>query len=56
MAKGRNTTATGVRLPDELHDQAKARAEEQGITVSMLIRKALEMYMVIGRQSERSKS
>ena len=55
MARGRNTTATGVRLPDELHDQAKARAEEQDITVSMLVRKALEMYLVIAGNSERSK-
>ena len=56
MVKGRNSTSIGVRLPDELLDQAKARAAEQDVTMSMLMRKALEMYLVIGGQAARSKS
>jgi predicted DNA binding CopG/RHH family protein len=56
VVKGRNSTSIGVRLPDELLEQAKARAAEQGVTVSMLVRKALEMYLVIAGHSERSGS
>jgi hypothetical protein len=56
MVKGRNSTSIGVRLPDELLDQAKARAAEQDVTMSMLMRKALEMYLAIGGQSTRSGS
>ena len=56
MVKGRNSTSIGVRLPDELLEQARARAAEQDVTVSMLMRKALEMYLVIAGHSERSGS
>jgi post-segregation antitoxin (ccd killing protein) len=56
MVKGRNSTSTGVRLPDELLEQARARAAELDVTVSMLVRKALEMYLAIAGHSERSGS
>ncbi|MBA7559149.1 hypothetical protein ES708_00763 [subsurface metagenome] len=34
MAKGRNTTVIGVRVPDPVAARIKALADKQGLTVS----------------------
>ena len=41
MARGRNTTVLQTRVPDSLADAAKAYAEEQGITVSEILKDLL---------------
>ena len=41
----RGTTIRNVRVPDDLWDAALARAEEQGTSVSEVIRQCLEAWI-----------
>lgn len=41
----RGTTLRAVRVPDELWHAALAQAEREGVTVSAVIRKALEDFI-----------
>ena len=42
MVKGRNTTTVTVRLPDELVDELRKRADRQGLPYTVLIRHYLQ--------------
>ncbi len=45
MVKSTHTPARNVRIPDELWDAAKARAELEGTDVSAVIRAALQRFV-----------
>lgn len=38
-----------VRVPEELHERVVARAREEGVTISSVLRRALEGFVATGR-------
>ncbi len=42
---GQHSPQVSARVPPELHDQAEQQARREGIRLSQLIRKALELYL-----------
>ncbi len=34
-----------IRIPAELHDKARAKSQETGITIAFIVRKALERWV-----------
>lgn len=41
----KDNPARAIRVPDDLWEKAKARAEEKGESVSEVVRRALERYV-----------
>lgn len=41
----KDNPARAIRIPDELWEKAKKRAEEKGETVSEVVRRSLERYV-----------
>ncbi|GMU41617.1 MAG: hypothetical protein AMXMBFR23_24830 [Chloroflexota bacterium] len=44
-APGRRSPQIGVRVPETLYSAADARAKQEGTTISVVVREALERYL-----------
>lgn len=44
-AEGVHSPVLQVRVPEQLHDEVKLRAKAEGISMSKLMRRALEKYL-----------
>ena len=52
-APGRHSPQVSARVPAELHEAAKRQARREGVSLSYLLREALERYLGCGtRESE----